>query len=63
MLSELTNLPIDTLLDIVFVILAGGQPLTLSEVGELEQIQLELQRKANLRVARLCQMAIRLKDL
>jgi hypothetical protein len=42
MLGELTNLPIDTLLDIVFVILAGGQSLTLSEVGELEQIQLEL---------------------
>jgi hypothetical protein len=63
MLGELTNLPIDTLLDIVFVILAGGQPLTLSEVGELEQIQLELQRRGELEGARLCQMAIRLKDL
>jgi hypothetical protein len=43
MVGELTKLPTDTRLDIVFVILAGGQPLTLSEVGELEQIQRELQ--------------------
>jgi len=43
MLGELTNLPTDTRLNIVFVILARGQPLTLSEVGELEQIQRELQ--------------------
>jgi hypothetical protein len=63
MLGELTNLPIDTLLDIVFVILAGGQPLTLSEVGELEQIQRELQRRGELEGARLCKMAIRLNDL
>ena len=63
MLGELTKLPIDTLLDIVFVVLAGGQRLTLSEVGELEQIQLELQRRGGLEGARLCQMAIPLKDL
>jgi hypothetical protein len=63
MLGELTNLPIDTLLDIVFVILAGGQPLTFSEVGELEQIQRELQRRGELEGARLCKMAIGLKDL
>jgi hypothetical protein len=50
-------------LDIVFVILAGGQPLTLFEVGELEQIQLKLQPRGELEGARLCQMAIRLKDL
>ena len=48
MLGELRNLPTDTLLDIVFVILAGGQPLTLSEVAELEQIQRELQRRGEL---------------
>ena len=53
-LGELTNLPIDTLLDIVFVILAGGQPLTLSEVCELEQIQRELQRRGELEGARVC---------
>jgi len=63
MLGELTKLPIDTLLDIVFVVLAGGQRLTLSEVGELEQIQLKLQRRGELEGARLCQMAMRLKDL
>jgi hypothetical protein len=61
MLGELTNLPTDTLLDFVFVILAGGQPLTLSEVGELEQIQRELQRRGELEGARLCQTAIGLQ--
>jgi hypothetical protein len=63
MLGELTNLPTDTLLEIVFVILAGAQPLTLSEVGELEQIQLELQRRGELEGARLCETAIGLGDL
>jgi hypothetical protein len=63
MLGELTNLPTDTLLDIVFVILAGGLPLTLSEQGELEQIQRELQRRGELEGARLCQTAIGLRDL
>jgi len=63
MLGELTNLPTDTLLDIVFVILAGAQPLTLSEVAELEQIQLELQRRGELEGARLCETAIELGDL
>ena len=48
MLGELRNLPTDTLLDIVFVILAGGQPSSLSEVAELEQIQHELQRRGEL---------------
>jgi hypothetical protein len=45
MLGELTNLATDTLLDVVFVIFAGGQPLTLSEVGELERIHRELRRR------------------
>ena len=63
MLGEFTNLPTDTLLDIVFVILAGGQPLTLSEVGELEQIQRELQRRGELEGAHLCQKAIGLGNL
>ena len=55
MLGELRNLPTDTLLDIVLVILAAGQPLSLSEVAELEQIQRELQRRGELEGARLCQ--------
>ena len=63
MLGELRNLPTDTLLDIVFVILAGGQPLTLSEVGELKQIQHELQRRGELEGALLCQTAIGLGNL
>jgi hypothetical protein len=63
MLGELTNLPTDTLLEIVFLILAGGLPLTLSEQGELEQIQHELQRRGELEGARLCQTAIGLGDL
>ena len=48
MLGDLRNLPTDTLLDIVLVILAAGQPLSLSEVAELEQIQRELQRRGEL---------------
>ena len=63
MLGELRNLQTDTLLDIVFVILGGGQPLTCSEVGELEQIQRELQRRGELEGVRLCQTAIGLGDL
>ena len=48
MLGELTNLPTNMLLDIVFVILAAGHPLTSSEVAELEQIQVELERRAEI---------------
>jgi len=50
MLGELTNLP-TTLLDIVFVILAGRQTLTSSDVSELEQIQVELQRRGETEVS------------
>ena len=63
MLGELTNLPTDTLLDIVFVIFVGGQPLTLSEQGELEQIRRELQRRGEPEGARLCEAAIGFRDL
>jgi hypothetical protein len=63
MLGELTNLPTDTLLEIMFLILAGGLPLTLSEQGELGQIQRELQRRGEREGARLCQTAIGLGDL
>jgi hypothetical protein len=48
MLGELKNLPTDTLLDIVLVILAARQPLSLAEVAELEQIEHELQRRGEL---------------
>lgn len=48
MLGELRNLPTGTLLDMVFVILAGGRALTASDVAELEQIQVELQRRGEI---------------
>ena len=52
LLGDLTNLPTDTVLNIVFVIIVGGQLLTLSEVGELGQIQRELQRRGEIEGAR-----------
>ncbi|HZU45490.1 MAG TPA: hypothetical protein VE994_22615 [Terriglobales bacterium] len=45
MLGQLVNLPTDTLMDMVFVILAGDEVLTAADVEELEQIQRELQRR------------------
>ena len=45
MLGELVNTPTDTLIDMLFVILAGGVVLTSGDVAELEQIQRELQRR------------------
>ena len=47
MLGQLTNIPSSTLIDMLYVILAGGAVLTASDVGELEQIQRELQRRAD----------------
>ena len=47
MLGELINIPSDTLIDMICVILAGGLILTASDVAELEQIQRELQRRAD----------------
>ena len=52
MLGELMNLPTDTLLDMVFVILAEGRQLTSSDVDELEQIQIELQRRGEFKESR-----------
>jgi hypothetical protein len=45
MLGQLVNIPTDTLMDMVFVILAGDAVLTAADVAELEQIQRELQRR------------------
>jgi len=47
MLGELMNIPTDTLIDMICVILAGGIMLSASDVAELEQIQRELQRRAD----------------
>jgi len=45
MLGELTNIPTDTLIDMLFVILAGESVLSARVAAELEQIQGELQRR------------------
>lgn len=47
MLGQLTNIPTGTLIDMLSVILAGGVLLTANDVAELEQIQLELQRRVD----------------
>ena len=62
MLGELRNLPTDTLLNMVFVVLAEGLPLTLSELAELKHIQAELQRRGELEGVRLCHTAIGLQS-
>jgi len=53
MLGKLTNLPIDTLLDIVFVIFAGGQPLTCLKYVTWSRFNSSCNAEANLRV-RVC---------
>jgi len=46
MLEQLVNIPTDTLIDMICVILAGEVLLSANDVTELEQIQRELQRRA-----------------
>jgi hypothetical protein len=45
MLGELMNIPTDTLIDMLFIVLAGELALTASDAAEIEQIQRELQRR------------------
>lgn len=45
MLGELTNIPTDTLIDMLYIILAGEVAITASDAAEIEQIQRELQRR------------------
>jgi len=45
MLGELINIPSDTLIDMLCIILAGEVPITTNDVEEIEQIQYELQRR------------------
>ena len=47
MLGQLTNFPTGALIDMAYVILASGVVLTANDVAELEQIQRELQRRAD----------------
>ena len=45
MLGELMNIPTDTLIDMLYVILAGDFAIDVNDVAEIEQIQRELQRR------------------
>ena len=45
MLGTLMNIPTDTLIDILYIILAGNFAITANDAAELEQIQRELQRR------------------
>jgi hypothetical protein len=47
MLGELTNIPTDTLIDMISIIIEAEVFISASDVVELEQIQRELQRRAN----------------
>ena len=45
MLGELMNIPNDTLVDMLYIILAGEVAISASDAAEIEQIQRELQRR------------------
>ena len=45
MLGQLTNIPTDTLIDVLYLIFAGEIAITASDAVEIEQIQRELQRR------------------
>jgi len=45
MLGTLMNIPTDTLIDMLYMILAGTFAITANDVKEIEQIQRELQRR------------------
>jgi len=39
------NIPTDTLIDMLYIILTGDFAITANDVAEIEQIQCELQRR------------------
>jgi hypothetical protein len=45
MLGELMNIPTNTLIDMLYIILAGEVAISASDAAEIEQIQRELQRR------------------
>jgi hypothetical protein len=45
MLGELTNIPTDILIDMLYVIVSGDVAITTRDAAEIEQIQRELQRR------------------
>jgi len=47
MLGQLMNIPTDTLIDMLYIILAGEVAISASDATEIEQIQRELQRRGD----------------
>jgi hypothetical protein len=47
MLGELMHIPTDTLIDMLYVILAGEVVISASDATEIEQIQRELHRRGD----------------
>jgi hypothetical protein len=45
MMGKLTNISTDTLLDMLYIILAGEDAITSNDAAEIEIIQRELQRR------------------
>jgi hypothetical protein len=45
LLGELVNIPTDTLIDMLYIILAHDFAITANDATEIEQIQRELQRR------------------
>ena len=45
MLGELTNIPTDTLIDMLYLILVGEVAISGGDAAEIEQIDRELQRR------------------
>ena len=45
MLGELVNIPTDTLIQMLYIILAGEVTISASAAAEIEQIQCELQSR------------------
>jgi hypothetical protein len=47
MLGELMNIPTDTLIDMLYIILVGDVAITSHDATEIDQIQRELQRRGS----------------
>ena len=47
MLGELTDIPTDALIDMLYIMLAGEIAITAGDAREIEQIQRELQRRGD----------------
>ena len=45
MLGELMKIPTDTLIDMLYIILAGEVAITACDAAEIEKLQRELQRR------------------